>query len=222
MSDEWRHQIVEDAAESSEYPRPDEAECDEECAAVWDRFDEAAYRALQRWVDIHPGELVRGEDVDSLWDDEGPFLIYMTLARHGVGIWDGSWDEHFKDDSVIDKSLMPYLRGELSRKYQDLETAIYNAAYETAGGEEGEGPPSEEEIYESVVIRDMYTSSRGTYYQVWNEGHMIEQVKDWDDAIREANIWMSKNEYWPGLYYINERGNIDLLDKDGNIIQSWT
>lgn len=30
-----------------------------------------------------------------LMDAEGPYLILMTLEGHGVGIWDGSWDEFF-------------------------------------------------------------------------------------------------------------------------------
>lgn len=127
----WRHQIVEMAAESSEYPKSDEAMCTEECTKVWDVFDEAAYDALQKWVDIHPGALVKGENENSLWFDEGPYLIYMTMAGHGVGIWDGSWDNYFRDRSVIRNSLQPFLDKELSKKYQKLETAIFNAAYET-------------------------------------------------------------------------------------------
>lgn len=78
--------------------------------------------------------------------------------------------------------------------------------------------PSNEELRESVVITDR---RRGPGYNVVFGRDAIAHGVDWDDAVRAANTWMGRNKYWPDMYYINERGNVDLLDHKGNIIASW-
>lgn len=77
--------------------------------------------------------------------------------------------------------------------------------------------PSDEELYESILIKD----DRGSGYNVATEGKSIAQGVGWGRAIQAARKWMKKNEYWPNIYYVNERGNVDLLDHKGNIIRSW-
>jgi len=220
MAEDWQEQVIEMTAESLGVPNPEEAHCNKMCSRAWEAFDDHAYDALEAWVKKHPRSLKKGIGFDDLWEEEGEYLIYMTIAGEGVGIWDGSWHHFFRRPEEISKKLVPYLKGKLSKHYEILEHAIVDSAYETAQEAEDERPPSEEEIYDSVVIRYAY-QSRGGHYQIWNEGHMIEQVKAMEEAISEANIWMDKNEYWPNLYFINERGNIDLLDKRGNVVKSW-
>lgn len=135
--EDWRHQIVEMAAESSEYPRRHEAYCNDECEKAWNRFDEAAWHSLIEWGQKNIEAFSAEYDYSAvdLWNDEGPYLIYMTLAGHGVGIWDGSWDKYFFNPGKDIPKLQKFLEGDLSDEYQKLETAIYNAAYTTTGGD---------------------------------------------------------------------------------------
>jgi hypothetical protein len=67
-----------------------------------------------------------------------------------------------------------------------------------------------------------------------------ETLSGWDVALRTALQWMEDKQYWPNLFHVNERGNVDLLDsshrarkvggktfvtfikgKTGEIVRSW-
>lgn len=79
--------------------------------------------------------------------------------------------------------------------------------------------PSDEELREdAVVITDR---RRGRGYDVIAGRDEISHGVDWEVAIRAARAWMERNQYWPNMYYVNERGNLDLLDHKGNILHSW-
>jgi len=67
-----------------------------------------------------------------------------------------------------------------------------------------------------AVISD---SRRG--YSVAIEGKHIDDFTDWDDAFEAVQRWMKKNNYYPDIYYVNERGNMSLLDDRGNEVRSW-
>jgi hypothetical protein len=122
------NQLVEMAAESSEYDNSRDAEATPEVKMAADKFTRALSKALSVYAQKHPPE--DGSTVGDLMDAEGAYLVYMTLEGHGVGIWDGRWDK-FYDNT---KSLERFLGRALDRPHQDLNTAIENAAFETAGG----------------------------------------------------------------------------------------
>lgn len=60
---------------------------------------------------------------------------------------------------------------------------------------------------------------------VSSEGKIICEFQG-DDAMEDAldaiDDWMEKHKYYPNIFYVNERGNTDLIDQDGNILRSWT
>jgi hypothetical protein len=124
------HQLVEMDAESSEYPSYDEAYATEEVQDAASDFDDAVATALdevaERWP---PKDDATGED---LFEAEGPYLVFMTLEGHGVGYWDGRWDEFYDDTDVFDE----FLKKRLAGPFQKLRDAMQNAAYETGGGAE--------------------------------------------------------------------------------------
>lgn len=70
--------------------------------------------------------------------------------------------------------------------------------------------------YEDMVIED----ARGGY-TVTCEGKLIDTCVEWDDALEAARRWMKRQGYYPDLYYINDHGNVDLLDDKGEILESW-
>jgi len=81
--------------------------------------------------------------------------------------------------------------------------------------EEGQAP-DETELQISGVIQD---SRRG--YSVSLDGRSVGDFKEWDEAWDALNQAMEKESYWPDIYHVNERGNVELLDGKGNVLQSW-
>jgi hypothetical protein len=81
----------------------------------------------------------------------------------------------------------------------------------------------QEELENNAVIQE----TRGGYELVI-DGKLIEKFtsKKHDSpleaAFRYARLWMNKHKYWPNLYLVNERGNVDLIDhQTGKIIRGW-
>lgn len=136
-------QYVQMACESSEVGDEDDCAVTAEVIEAAQAYDAALWSALEALVKKCPP---KGKaTVEDLWAAEAPYLVLMTLRGEGVGIWDGRWDEFYKDtDDASD-----FLESRLS-KFADgagggkLEEAFLNAAYETAGGDE-EGDEEDDE-----------------------------------------------------------------------------
>jgi hypothetical protein len=131
-------QLVEMAAESSEYPYPRKAKATPEVLKEASKFEKDLERALKEWVKKNP--LAADYDASDLMDDEGAYNVLMTLRGEGVGIWDGRWDQYFKNSREI-KVLEAHLKRKVGKYADDtgggsLNMAFDNAAYDTCGGEE--------------------------------------------------------------------------------------
>ena len=99
------------------------------------KFEKEAERALKEWVAKNPEAMEEGYDADDLYDEEGAYLVLMTLRGEGVGIWDGSWDHFFVDEDEACRELEHFLKRKLGRFADDtgagsLNEAFFNAAYE--------------------------------------------------------------------------------------------
>jgi hypothetical protein len=89
--------------------------------------------------------------------------------------------------------------------------------YKKVAQEEAEeGYPSDAELESSAVIQD---SRDG--YAVSLEGQYIDSFREWDDALAALEEEMEAVQYWPDIYYVNERGNVSMLDAQGNELMSW-
>jgi hypothetical protein len=82
--------------------------------------------------------------------------------------------------------------------------------------EEDEDLFSDEEMASGYVISD----SRGGGYDVVNEHKHVGHYKDMDEALSAIEEHMKASNWFPNVYYVNERGNVDLLDGDGSVIES--
>ncbi len=51
------------------------------------------------------------------------------------------------------------------------------------------------------------------------EGKVIYEDHDFHRCIEAAREWMDTNKWWPNLWQVNERGMMDLLDNEGNIVE---
>jgi hypothetical protein len=78
--------------------------------------------------------------------------------------------------------------------------------------------PTDEELYESLVFSD---AGRGPGYAAYYAGKLQFEADDWDEALQAARDWMKQENYYPSMYYVNERGNTELLDADGNVLAGW-
>lgn len=63
------------------------------------------------------------------------------------------------------------------------------------------------ELETGLVIGD----SRGGGYSIALEGRRIESAPSLEDAVGKAYKIMEDGKYWPNVFYVNERGNVDLL-----------
>lgn len=80
-----------------------------------------------------------------------------------------------------------------------------------------------EKTDESPVAEDaykIYDKTSGGVEVFDDMDKFIGEFEDRQEALEEIDIDMDKKQYWPDIYYINDHGNVDLLDKSGNIIQS--
>ena len=63
------------------------------------------------------------------------------------------------------------------------------------------------EMESGLVISD----TRHGHYDIVLEGKHVETAGSMEEAILSALLFMEKNQYWPNVFYVNERGNTDLL-----------
>lgn len=90
---------------------------------------------------------------------------------------------------------------------------------EDGGGGNG-GPPDDEQLYQSFVISDKrgggYTLKLADSRKTKSFG-----ADGFDDALKHVRRVMDDDETGSDIYYVNERGNIDLIDVEGTILKSW-
>lgn len=131
-------QLIDMASESSGWEAPRRGwEVTQEVKKNARAFERDLQKALHFWVKQNPEALAPDMDDYDLYDEEGPYLVLMTLNGHGVGIWDGSWDHLFVNPKRSIKDLKKYLFRKLGKYAEDtgtglLNDAIYDAAYEQA------------------------------------------------------------------------------------------
>jgi hypothetical protein len=59
-------------------------------------------------------------------------------------------------------------------------------------------------------------------YAIAVENEFIASAQTVDEALETLRDWMGENKYWPNVYFVNERGNVDQLDvATGETIASW-
>lgn len=77
--------------------------------------------------------------------------------------------------------------------------------------------PDGDELRTNITIQD-----EGHGYSAWYEGDEI-ATGDWDEVIAGINVWMKKAKFFPSVYYVNERGNVETVNPEtGEYVgQGW-
>lgn len=149
-------QLVEMAAESAELGNSDDARATRRSKDEAKRFGKALEKELLSYLKKTPlteersSKMTASEQVAELMDNEAEYLVLMTLMGHGVGIWDGRWDEFFVDPKKEIPPLQKHLERKLGKFADDtgggsLPMAFEEDAFETAD------PERYEEEYASVA-----------------------------------------------------------------------
>lgn len=84
--------------------------------------------------------------------------------------------------------------------------------------EEGEGEDDfdlKTEMDEGIVIGD----ARGGGYRVAESGKYIGSRPSFDEALKFAAQKMEDGGFFPNIFYVNERGNVDLLSIRPKIVK---
>ncbi len=179
---------------------------------------------LRRYIDLRHEDWERGDtsidfgtrSIQQLADDiieeleDGDFEYALEEAWIEIGTeWGRNWLRRVILDSFEDPRQEPLPFEARTRR--------------SAGwGDEEEYPyPTEDELHENVVIEDAGTPMSPRGYVAYHANDEIARADDWDGTIAAVLEWAEQDQFWPDLFYVNERGNIDLLRDDGSIIHSW-
>ena len=125
FTDEIILQFLEYAADTFEF---DEEGCEFEVTnnlkKAFIKFEKDLEKVLEDYIKKNP--LVEGYTVDDLLEEDCPYLVFMTLRGEGVGIWDGSWDDFFKNPKEDIKKLEKVLKQKLNKYADDSGSGALN------------------------------------------------------------------------------------------------
>jgi len=152
--------------------------------------DWGSYKAAAKTSGQKPSELKAAFESD---EPMKRAWAYETFAGHY------GWNELDNYPLVLDKH-------EIEERYD----------VDLGGDSEEDDKFSEEEMREGYVISD---AKRGGY-DVSHEGKSIGHFADKDAALDDISERMEKDKFFPNIYYVNDHGNVDLLDEDGKILES--
>ena len=165
ISDQTLDQLVDMAVESAGGD-PSNSDFTSALMGARNKWENAVEGALGKWLkkpenfykldlDSSVFRRVDGEEdidmvVDALQQHRGGagYLYFMEMEGHGVGTWDGDWDELFVEGDRTVSELSKYMERAVSREYQNLKNEIEEVAFASV--------PEDEEDYED----DSYANNR--------------------------------------------------------------
>jgi hypothetical protein len=89
-----------------------------ETIKILDQFENVVHSEVSEWVETHAAA-IQGDQESAITELSDPYNVYLTIAGHGAGLWDGRVDHLFKDSGKNDvKDLCKFLESKLS-KFED-------------------------------------------------------------------------------------------------------
>lgn len=76
--------------------------------------------------------------------------------------------------------------------------------------------PDQDVLHSAYVVQD----ARGGYELV-HRGRVVAYSTEFDDLVTTARREMKRHNYYPDLYYVNDHGNLSLLNQYGRELHSW-
>lgn len=154
------------------------------------------------------------------------------------------WDPYYNPDDIYPGPLLEYTDNESTEALEKGITTTYHAfitrdgktltrdAIQELGEKLGlKAPPWEKKAMttkhiawskydlENAAVISEEQRGISSVYNLSIESKYIGTYDDVDEALEVFNKIAEKDHYYPNLFYVNERGNIDMIDYEGNIIQ---
>jgi len=160
-------------------------------------FDEKTADAVRRLAAEEKDELTPAEE------KQLTFTSAVILFERSDGIVEISWFDNPEEA----KEEWTELEEEFSEEDDEEEPEE---------SEEEDDVFSDEEMAQGYVISD----ARGGGYNVTHEHQHFDHYRSIENALEEINDEMEREKFYPNIYYVNDHGNVDLLDQDGNVVKS--
>ena len=81
-------------------------------------------------------------------------------------------------------------------------------------------PPDNYELqHDAAVLSD--SGTLGSKIALTFGGKFIDEYRDMDTALKQVKRLMDKEGYFPNIYYVNDHGNVSLLNDKGKELASW-
>ena len=139
---------------------------------------------------------VAAENKDELTEDEQELLddsVAVIFFERSDGIVEADW---FEDKTKAEEA------------WTDIEADTEEEKEEEEEEEEEEDDfDLEGEMETGLVITD----TRGGKYSVSLEGKSLGSFSDFDDALKRGAQAMQDQNFFPNVFHVNDRGNVDLL-----------
>jgi len=202
-------------------------------------LQERKENAIEWFNDLHDPKLI-GERIDWLLDGSYGYAEYWKalqilesprmnqVAALCVMIAILEWSTPQRLAIAAWKKLSPGQQATLKKEIQDIiDLHVDKWKSEGYGGQEEE-ETSFEDIQNEMNEGAYVIGDTRNGYSVSQYGRYRTTFAEYEDALRFIVKDMRKNKYYPNVFYVNERGNVDLLQLivKGNkvtdkIIQSW-
>ena len=186
-------------------------------------------------------EIEKSKKKDSrLFEDEP--LVEVTseeeynqaIAALGIDAEEGAWDRpglyDFRDDppayhGTVEEYELDMMKDAADQAFDFMfQDDEWEEAYRGLAGEDEEEEKEEgdDEAFSDEAMREGYViqDARRGGYDVGHEGKIIGHYEDKDEALEAINARMERDKFFPNIYFVNDHGNVDLLDSAGAIISS--
>lgn len=165
-------------------------------------FDKGTADTIRKFAEENDDELT--EEEEDLIEETAAVILFTRSD----GIIEATW---FKSEQKAERTW-----AKLEEEFAGEEDEGDEEQFDDEGDEDDDDVFSSEEMTEGYVISD----ARGGGVNVVHEHKHVGHYDDIDEALEAIEGHMKRSNFFPNIYYVNERGNIDLLDSEGNSIKS--
>jgi hypothetical protein len=107
---------------------------------------------------------------------------------------------------------MAYSKAHLNRIVADARKRAHKGrSGNWDGDDESEENEDDFDLKDEMENGMVIGEARGGKYAVSLDGRHLDSFSDFDKALKFAAQKMEDSKYWPNVFFVNERGNTDLL-----------
>jgi len=171
---------------------------------------------------LRPEDAEEGIDVRLQVYPDGDWAVRWGSSDYDQdhrGYWGSSsvpGDNRRFDSKALARDLIEQAKEHFAQGDDEDEEEEEEDEEEEEFEEEDDDIFSDEEMAQGYVISD----ARGGGYNVTHEHQHFEHYRSIENAIEEINDEMEREKFYGNIYYVNDHGNVDLLDQDGNVVKS--